>query len=544
MIFLRKNEKSNTDFKYNFAARAAVSYFLILFLLLACVLRVAVINSQNLGSVASEQSEYKIAVKRLRGTIYDANMLPLTNNKKSVLAVVLPTPAAVVTVSGMLKGEEKESFLSSIKSGKPALCELPREVKCEGMDTITVYETEGDITACHVIGYLNSTGHGAAGLEAAYDDLLYDNSYLYAVAEVDGKGSPLGGAEPRFESETHAPACGVVSTIDIKMQNAVKEAASGINKGAVVLSEVKTGEIKALLSLPDFDTGNISDYLENENSPFLNRALRPYSVGSIFKPCVAAAGLEAGIDGGYFNCTGREYIADRYFKCHKADGHGKVNLRQALAFSCNCFFYNFAALTGGGQILKTARKFNFGFGIKIADNLKTAAGTLPGASALKTPGGLANFSIGQGEFAASPVSMLPLYTAIANKGEYYLPSLIKSTIKDGKVTPYDKGNPTRAISKNTADTIKEYLKDVINTGTAEMAAPKTVTAAGKTATAQTGRVDSKGQKVSNSWFCGFFPAEEPEYVAIILSEGGNTSATAEVFARIADKIAEIADIRS
>ena len=544
MIFLRENEKNKTKHKYNFAARAAVCYFLILFLLLSCVLRVAVINSQGLGSVATQQSEYKIAVRRPRGTIYDSNMLPLTNNKKSILAVALPTPAAALTVGSMLKGEAKEEFLSTLKSGKPAVCELPREIECEGVATTAVYSTEGTAAACHVVGYLDSSGHGASGLEAAYDSLLYDNSYLYAVAEVDGKGRPLGGTAPEFISETEAPACGVVSTIDIKMQNAVKEAASGINKGAVVLSEVKTGEIKALLSLPDFDTGNISAYLESENSPFLNRALRPYSVGSIFKPCVAAAGLESGIDGGYFNCTGREYIVDRYFRCHKADGHGKVDLRQALAFSCNCFFYNFATLTGGEEILKTARKFNFGFGIKIADNLKTAAGTLPDVSALENPGGLANFSIGQGKFAASPVSMLPLYTAIANKGEYYLPSLVKSTLKDGKVTPYNKGNLTRAISKSTADTIKEYLKDVINTGTAKLAAPETVTAAGKTATAQTGRVDNNGKKINNSWFCGFFPADEPRYVAVVLSEGGNTSATAEVFAEIADKIAEISHIRS
>lgn len=538
-----KKHTENKELHYNFAARAAVCYFLMLLLLLGCVLRVAVIDTKGYSSIATEQIEYRINVNRPRGTIYDANMLPLTNNKKSVLAVALPTPAATMTVSAMLKGEAKKAFLDKLKSGKPALCELPRKVVCEGVATTEIYSTQSTSTACHIVGYLDSAGHGAAGLEAAYDDLLYSNEYLYAVVESDGKGRPLYGDAPRFESESTAPASGVVSTIDIRMQKAVEKAAEGINKGAVVLSEVKTGEIKALLSLPCYDTGNISAYLNDENSPFLNRALCSYSVGSVFKTCVAAAGLEKGTDGGEFNCKGREYIVDRYFKCHKADGHGRVDLRRALAFSCNCFFYNYAALIGPRALNDTARKFNFGFKIKIADGLKTSVGALPGTKTLKNTAHLANFSIGQGDFAASPVSLLPLYTAIANGGEYYLPSIVKSIIKDGKETPYNKGNPTRAVSKKTADTIKEYLKDVITLGTAAAAAPETVTAAGKTATAQTGRVDGNGNKINNSWFCGFFPADKPEYVAVVLSEGGNTAATAAVFAEIADRITEITQKR-
>lgn len=523
----------------SFAARAAVCYFLVLLLLFTCVLRVAVIDSQGLDVVCAEQSEYKIRVRRLRGTIYDSNMLPLTNNKKSVLAVALPTPAAAMAVGNMLAGEEKENFLSALKGGKPVVCEVPRETDCEGVATVTVLSTEGSSAACHIVGYLDSAGHGAAGLEAAYDALLYDSEYLYASVETDGKGRPLGGAVPRFESKSASPASAVVSTVDIKMQNAVAETAKRIEKGAVVLSEVKTGEIKALLSLPDFDTGNISDYLDDKDSPFINRALLPYSVGSVFKTCVAAAGMESGVTDAEFTCTGSEYIADRYFKCHKEDGHGAVDLRRALAFSCNCFFYKYAVAVGSKKVYNTARKFNFGFSIKIADNLKTVAGVLPEPETLQNPARFANFSIGQGDFSASPVSLLPLYTAVANGGEYYLPSLVKSTVKDGKTIPYNKGNPTRALSKKTADTIKEYLKDVITEGTAAAARPKTVTAAGKTATAQTGRVDESGRKINNSWFCGFFPAEEPRYVAVVLSEGGNTAETSAVFAEIADRITGI-----
>ena len=529
------------DNKYNFVARAAVCYFLVLLMLLSCILRVAVINSQGYDTVCSEQIEYKIKVRRIRGTIYDCNMLPLTNNKKCIMAAVAPTPEAVMAVSGKTDESEKENLFNKLRKNTPAVCEISKNVNCEGVATTDFYKTEGGVDACHIVGYLDNTGHGAAGLEAAYDDLLYNENYLYAVFETDGKGRTLGGIAPRFENKSSALSNGVVSTIDINMQKAAIKAASGIKKGAVVVAEAKTGEIKVLLSLPQFDTSNISEYLNDENSPFINRALLSYSVGSVFKTCVAAAGLEKGESNYTFNCEGSTYIIDRYFKCHKEAGHGQVDLRKALAFSCNCFFYNYVALIGGDAVYREARILDFGTSIKIADNIKSAAGSLPDVSLLNNPAHLANFSIGQGDLSAAPVALLPLYIAVANGGRYFTPSLVKETIKDGVVTTYDKGNPTVAMSRNTADTLKSYLKDTIISGTATSAAPKTVTAAGKTATAQTGRVDENGNKINNSWFCGFFPADEPEYVAVILSEGGTTAETTLAFAEIADKITEISN---
>ena len=540
VIFLRKNKKSIEKNRYNFAVRSAVCYFLVILLLLSCILRVAVINTKGYDRVCAEQSEYKIKVSRIRGTIYDSNMLPLTNNKCSIMALVAPTPRAVTAISAELDGAQKESTLSRLRQNKPAVVEVSREIECEGIATAYTYKTVGSADACHVIGYLDSAGHGASGLEAAYDSLLYSEEYLCAIYETDGKGNMIAGGSPRFEGGSSALSNGVVSTIDINMQNAVCGAASGyIKKGAVVVAEVKNGEIKVLLSLPQFDTSDISRYLEDEDSPFINRALSAYSVGSVFKTCVAAAGLEAGEGDFRYNCKGRDFIVDRFFACHKYEGHGTVDLRQALAFSCNCFFYNYAQLLGGEAIYKTARLFGFGSSIKIADNVKTSAGSLPGITSLSNPARLANFSIGQGELTASPVGMLPLYMAIANGGRYYLPSLVKKTLKDGKVTDYNKGYETVAIDKETADTIKSYLAAVITEGTAASAAPKTVTAAGKTATAQTGKTDENGEKINNSWFCGFFPAEEPEYVVIVLSEGGSTADTTSAFALIADKIIEI-----
>ncbi|MBO4694125.1 MAG: penicillin-binding protein 2 [Clostridia bacterium] len=535
---MRKNNIHRN--RYSFAGRAAVCYFLVLFLLLSCILRVAVIDTKGYDKVCAQQNEYKIKVNRIRGTIYDCNMLPLTNNKKSIMAIVSPTPRALMAISGELDGKEKENLMKQLRNNKPVVTEVSKEIDCEGIATAYAYKTTGSSESCHVVGYLDNTGHGAVGLEAAYDSILYSDDYLYAVYEADGKGNMLLGSQPRFENSSAALTNGVVSTIDINMQNAVCEAAGRfIKKGAVVVAEAQTGEIKVILSFPRFDTSNISTYLDDVDSPFLNRALAAYNVGSVFKSCVAAAGIKKRVEGYKCNCTGSTYIADRYFKCHKSDGHGTVDLRQALAFSCNCFFYGFASEIGGEEIYKQARVLEFGAAVRIADNIKTSSGNLPDVNTLSNPAHLANFSIGQGELTASPVSLLPLYMSIANKGEYYIPSLVKKTIKDGKEIKYNKGYPTVAMSEETAEMLKTYLADVITEGTASSAAPKTVTAAGKTATAQTGKTGENGEKINNSWFCGFFPADKPQYVAVLLSEGGNSSDTTAAFAEIADIIAQM-----
>lgn len=539
MIFLRKKTVEKINKSTNFAARAAVCYFLILLMLLSCILRVAVIDSKGYAAVCTEQSKYKLKIKKMRGTIYDCNMLPLTNNKKSMVAAALSTPRAAIAISGIIDEEDRGRVMESLKKNKLTACKVNKKTDCEGVAVCDVLTTSDTVDVCHVVGYLDSSGHGAAGLAAAYDDLLYSDDYLCAIAETDGKGNILGGSQPYFENKSLALANGVVSTIDINIQKAVCSAVGEIKKGAVVVSEVKTGRIKAMVSLPQFDAQNLQNYLESEDSPFINRALSAYSVGSVFKSLVAAAGIENGKGEYNYYCTGSTFVIDRDFKCHKLEGHGTVDLRQALAFSCNCFFYNYAFLLGGEIIYKTARVLNFGASIKIADNMKSSKGALPDVDLLSNQANLANFSIGQGELSASPVALLPLYTAIANGGKYYLPSLVIKTINNGVSYEYDKGNMTKAMSKTTADLLKSYLVDVITEGTATAAAPKTVTAAGKTATAQTGRVDDNGEKINNSWFCGFFPAEEPEYVVVVLSEGGKTSETTAAFSKIADRITEI-----
>ncbi len=506
-------------------------------LLLSCVLRVVVIISGNYSEIATQQSLYRINISRIRGTIYDCNMVPMTNNVSKTFAAVSPTPSGVMGINSCATGDELKNALEVLKSNKPTVCEVTKTEDRDGIAFTTVYSQNTDIkSACHLIGYTDNTGHGVFGLQKAYDDLLYSNDYVSAVFTVGGTGNVLGGEQPYFENNLSVITRGVVSTIDINIQNITEKAASQMNSGCVIVADAKTGKIRAMASVPTFDISNLSESLNAQNSPMINRALLAYSVGSVFKPCVAATALQYGMGSYVFNCEGSVEIVDRVFRCHELSGHGIMNLCNALAESCNCFFYKFSAHLGGEKIHKMASALNFGNKIKLCENMYTANGTIPEQKNLENEGALANLSIGQGNLLLSPISILTLYLSIAGDGDYYLPSIVEKTIKDGIEEKYDIGNKTRVMSKTTAQTLRDYLKKVITDGTGEEAAPTLTTAAGKTATAQTGRYYDDGTEITNSWFCGMFPADNPEYVVVVMSDSKLNISTASIFAQIADGI--------
>ncbi len=518
-----------------FAQRSVICFFVIMLLLLSCVLRVLVIATGNYKETQETQMSYKINVSRLRGTIYDCNMVPITNSKPKTFAAVLPQPSAIVKASKYIDN----AALSNLKKGMPTVCETYENISGDGISTTLIYNTDSTyLPACHIIGYTDGSGHGVSGLQLAYDDILYSDEFVSAVFTINGKGEAIRGIEPYFENDLSVVSEGVVTTLDINIQSIVEKSLSKLNSGCAIVAEVESGKIRAMASAPSFNLEGISKSLENENSPLLNRALSAYSIGSIFKPCVAAVALENYRQGHIVNCLGSAEIDNRKFKCHLLEGHGQMNLCTALAQSCNCFFYDLAISLGGEKICKIAAALSLNGSIKIADNLYTAFGNLPQITTLNTDSSLANFGIGQGSLNSSPIAILNLYMAIATDGSYYLPSIVEKTVKNGNDEVYNKGYKTQVMKNETALQIREYLKTVITDGTGDEAAPTLCTAAGKTATAQTGRYYDDGTEIINSWFCGFFPAENPQYAVVVMSDGKLTVSTASIFAEIADGITE------
>ena len=148
-------------------------------------------------------------------------------------------------------------------------------------------------------------------------------------------------------------------------------------------------------------------------------------------------------------------------------------------------------------------------------------------------------SVGQGAMMISPLVINNLYMAIANDGNYHTPSLVEGIVKNGKVIErYTLPAMVNVMKSTTAKTLKQALATVLDEdGTGHSAKPKLTTAAGKTGTAQTGRIKN-GKGVVNSWFCGFFPFDNPKYAVTVLSENSK-SGCGSVFAGIADGITEL-----
>ena len=493
----------------------------------------------NYAELQESLTTKSIKISKLRGTIYDCNMVPLTNTNPQKIAIVSPTKRCISAISNVLDDDSLDAALQNLNNNSPAICYINEEISCDGIATTITYNRDVKTpVACHLIGYTDDTGHGVTGLELAYDELLYSDKYLTALFACDGKGNVLKGVEPYFENDLSQVLSGVVTTIDINIQSIVEEQISVLKSGCAIVAEVANSKIRAMASMPTFDITNLAKSLNEENSPLLNRALCTFNVGSIFKPCVAIAAIESNYANISFDCKGYMEIGDRIFRCHNLSGHGEMNLCNALAQSCNCFFYNCAVTIGGEYIQKTASILNIGEKIKIADKIYAARGKLTDTNDLQNFGALANLSIGQGNLMASPISMLNLYIAIASNGSYYVPSVVEKTIKDGAVDEYDIGGVTKVMKPETAEILRQYLKTVITEGTGIDAALINTTAAGKTATAQTGRYYTDKTEITNSWFCGFFPADNPQYVIIVMSDSKSDVTTSSIFAKIANGIAE------
>ncbi len=520
-------------------------YIFVVIFMFGAVLRVFSVASDDRVKASINNNTYRLKLTDTRKTVFDYKLKPITNEQKIILAVVSPTPRAIIAIQSVCSAEAYRAALEILKNGKPAVVELQKQVECEGVMCVELYRNSSAETLCpQLIGYLDEEGKGVTGVQAAFNEQL-SGGEITALMAADGTGGLLLGARPQIEGDFSVYGSGIALTVDSDIQKIVQQAMLDIKSGAAVISDVKTGEIRAMVSMPQFDLSNVGEYLSAENSPFINRALKSYNVGSVFKPCVAAAMIENESYLGYtVECGGSAEISGHTFKCHKLSGHGVMDLKSALMYSCNVFFYNAACRLSGRAVYNSAAAFMFGNSIDLS-GIKTDKGSITPPKELEANDrAVANLSIGQGELLLSPVSLLPLYQAIANGGIYNTPTIIKGSVENGKINESSKAAPTRAFSSKTADILKEYLSEVVLSGTGTQARPELCTAAGKTATAETGW-KKDGRLVTNSWFCGFFPLDNPKYVVVVMLDDleQNGTSAAPVFKRIADGITLFEDSR-
>ncbi len=336
----------------------------------------------------------------------------------------------------------------------------------------------------------------------------------------------------------------IVTTIDMRLQKSAASAMEG-QRGAVAAMDPYSGDLLIWFSTPGFDPHEFTvtlplrrarDLLEDPLSPLFDRVLKGrFSPGSVFKTVVALAALENEFNPGELQveCRGSMLIGydRRVFRCWKEEGHGKVGLKEAIADSCNIFFYRLGAETGAEKILETARKMGMGERVqKIFPG--ESKGLLPWPEWKRErfkeiwyPGDTANLSIGQGYILVTPMQLLRLTSIIGSGGRALEPRAVKMVVsgnESGDVEVFPSSRERTLFNPENIGIIREAMLESVEYGTGSSMKYYGVNAsvAGKTGTAE----NPLGP--DHSWFISFAPYENPEIAMVVLVEHGGSGAAA------------------
>ena len=509
-----------------------------------------------------------------RGRVFDRNGLVLADNQLSFEVMVVP--------QDVISNEELFSFLSQVLETDKM--DLWRSFKRKTVTTFAPVLVARDVSVnkaimleenkfrfpgliihvgskrhypypnvnAHVIGYVGKVNQselkalenygyavqnliGKAGVEEYYDSYLKGEPGGLQV-EVNNRGEQsrlLSFKEPVKGQD-------ITLTIDNRIQMVAAELLQG-RRAAVVVMGLDKGDILAMVSAPSFDPNlfiegdpKITEIFSDAQAPLLNRAVNgQFPPGSVFKVIMAITALENKKIQAQttFDCPGFLTLGDREFRCSHVHGH--QNLTEAIAHSCNVYFFHTGLLLDPMSIHKYARMFGLGT-ITGVDLPHEVRGFVPDGKQSKTTlarrgrrfskGDLLNLSIGQGDVLATPIQLTRMIAMVANDGREIQPHLVKA-IGTKEVT-YEHPWHTLPVEKRSFEIVQAGLKAAVGdyAGTAHSLETNGLTILGKTGTAQ-----SSGNKPNHAWFAGFIPtAKTPVAFCVFLEYGGSSANACEV----------------
>ena len=434
--------------------------------------------------------------------------------------------------------------------------------------------SESDLERIDRGAYAGTTLIGKLGVEARYEQELHGtNGFREVLVNAQGRSVQQQGAlTPDLKVKSPLAGQDLLMALDMPSQRVAEEGLID-KRGAAVAIDPANGDVLVLVSRPGFDPNLFGRGLtraefaalnENIDRPLFNRALRgTYPSGSTIKPAIALAGLyynEVNPDahrfcGGVYRLPG----SSRMFREGRTGRHGPVDLRDAIARSCDVYFYDLASTLGVDHIAEFLAPLGFGSltgidiggekpGLLPSREWKKKAFSRP-ADQIWFPGETVNFGIGQGYFLVTPLQLAHYTSIMANHGTSYQPRLVNG-VRDpatGKVqyfTPKKGANVKNVTPTQWQIVVEGMVGALRGRGTAAATIGKNMsyTIAGKTGTAQ---VFTVGQNESldnqktvadrlrdHSWFVAFAPAEAPRIaVAVIVENGGFGSTGAAPIAR-------------
>ena len=414
----------------------------------------------------------------------------------------------------------------------------------------------------HLLGYLSKPNQkelslpfiskmpnldiGKEGLEKSYNPVLVGKSGQREV-EVNSNGRII----REISKVESIKGDKIILSIDLRLQEYAYNLLKNYKAGSINVVNIKNGEILCMTSTPTYDPNKIvkkpnklywESILANSLSPLTNRSIQGlYSPGSTFKMIVAIAALKHGVinSNTTHNCSGKIEFGNRLYHCWKTNGHGKMNVTDAIKQSCDVFFYEISKKVGIDKIAEVALDFGLGQSYDFS-KLKQKKGIVPNKAWKKNkmgdswyPGETLISAIGQGFVLTNPLQLAIMTSIIASNGKMIKPSILKNQNYNFKLNNK---------YSNEIKIIKEAMYKVVNEnkGTAFKSRLENVKFAGKTGTSQVKRISLSEResddfrKKKQEWknrdhalFVGYMPFDNPKFaISVVIEHGGSGASTA------------------
>ena len=372
----------------------------------------------------------------------------------------------------------------------------------------------------HVVGY---ESRGYLGIEALANYYL-----LHSHESLRGQVSNAMYGE-KNEGDS------VYTTLDVELQLAAYEAL-GNNDGAVIVTDPSTGKILAMVSKPDFNPNTLKEIWEDilvdsNNSVLLNRTTQGlYAPGSTFKIITTLEYLRENnndITSYCYECDGAYRTEEGIINCYHGTKHKTVDLKNSFAQSCNSSYANIGSSLNEYRLKSTLKDLMFQS--KLPLQLPTLQSKLV-VDKNTTKQEMLQYSIGQGDTLMTPMHMNLITQAIANNGIMMEPMLLEKVTNNKGITvkTFKTDEYKELMTEEEASILKEFMNEVVISGTAKTLQSENYTSAGKTGSAEF----KESSKDSHAWFTGFAPYDNPEIcVTVLVEEGGSGSRSAVPIAK-------------
>ncbi len=563
---------AKTDKKFEKSVWGIVAFLCVVMLLfnIGSIGRIIFADGEKYRADAQQTQLKDTQVSALRGTIYDSNMNVLANSSYSWN--VYMSPYIIKTDETRLKIAENVSRILSLDFEEfyAKVCDTEDRYEVVKKRITATEKTQlsefidsngyGNIVYCSpdsiryypngalastVLGFINSDGEGAAGIESYYNSTLTGVPGRIITAQNANQDAVESDYETYIDAKQGA---GVVLTLDSTIQYYLEKAmvqgtADTYAKGAYgLVMDVNTGAILAMSSLPTYDPNSaykiydeatvaqialIADEQERNtastNALYAqwknNNVTFAYEPGSIFKVITLAAALEEGVasESTSYTCTGSCRVAGNTIRCVNRSGHGTQTMTQGLMNSCNPFFITISQKMDTSTFYEYFKAFGFteSSGIDLPAEYKPKEGETIHYENNFTVSNQASSSFGQ-TFKCNAVQLLTAVSAVANGGTLMQPHIVKATVDaDGNILSTTQPVAKRqVVSESTSKRVCAMMEQVVTSGTGKNAYIAGYHVAGKTATSQKLDQDDKTAYVVS--FCCFAPADDPEIAILIV----------------------------